>query len=289
MFRRGPSVTIRLGLLLVASVALMTLDHRYQRLEATRASLQTLLLPVTYTAELPGRVFNWFGQSLRTNQRLQSENHDLRRENLLLNLQVQQYNALSAENLRLSNLLGSAFRLENAQRVLIARIMGIELDHFSHSIQLNKGSNLGVYPGQPLLNAKGIVGQVVHVSPFASEALLITDPSHAIPVKNNRNGVTALAIGTGQSNQLNLPFLPNTVDLEPGDLLVTSGLGGVFPSGFPVGRVDGVTRNPGHPFARVTAAPTSELERIHEVLLLWPEKAPAEDPPEPPETTGDND
>jgi len=271
IFRRGPSVSLRLGLLVLASVTLMTLDHRYERLEPARASLQLLFYPVPYVAELPARLFGWVNINLRSQQQLRQELRELREENLLLNMQVQQYNALSVENLRLSALLGSLFQLEQEQRVLIARIIQIELDRFNHTIMLNRGSSDEVYRGQPLLSAKGVIGQVIHASRYRSEALLITDPSHAIPVKSNRNGVIALAVGTGKSDELSLSFLPNTVDLEAGDLLITSGLGGLFPEGYPVARVRQVTRNPGAPFAEVIATPTGELGRVHEVLLLWPE------------------
>ncbi len=124
--------------------------------------------------------------------------------------------------------------------------------------------------GQPLIDAHGVMGQVIHVSPFSSSALLITDPSHALPVQLNRNGLRSVAVGTGASNTLELTHLPNNADVVVGDIVVTSGLGGRFPSGYPVGTVISVETDTGQPFAKVAVEPAAQLERNREVLLVWP-------------------
>jgi rod shape-determining protein MreC len=139
-----------------------------------------------------------------------------------------------------------------------------------------------------MLDADGIVGQITRVGPISSEAILISDPGHAIPVEVNRNGLRTIALGTGDSSRVTLPFLPNNADIEPGDLLVTSGLGGAFPAGYPVAEVVKVERRPGEPFMAVEAEPTGALIREREVLLVWGNTAPGEDTP-PDDATGPGD
>jgi len=146
------------------------------------------------------------------------------------------------------------------------------MDPFSRRIVLNKGSREGVHEGQSLIDSRGVMGQVVHVGPFTSNALLITDPSHALPVQVNRNGLRAVAIGTGPLNRLRLSHVTNDADIAEGDTLVTSGLGGRFPRGYPVGRVVSIERDKGRPFASIVVEPSAELERNREVLLVWSER-----------------
>jgi rod shape-determining protein MreC len=145
----------------------------------------------------------------------------------------------------------------------------VDFDPFSQDIVINKGSQQGVVVGQPIVDAEGVMGQVVHVAPYTSTAMLITDPSHAIPVADNRNGLRAIAMGTGSADRLDIPHLPLNADIKEGDLLVTSGLGGRFPPGYPVAIVEKVERNPGQAFSDVTARPTAHLEQSREVLLVW--------------------
>jgi rod shape-determining protein MreC len=145
----------------------------------------------------------------------------------------------------------------------------VDLDPYRHRIALNRGEHAGVYPGQALLDADGIVGQVIRVNPLSAEAILISDPSHATPVQLNRNGLRTVALGVGDIARIDLPFLPNSADILVGDLLVSSGLGDAFPAGYPVARVTRVERRPGESFARVEAEPTAALNRTREVLLVW--------------------
>ena len=155
------------------------------------------------------------------------------------------------------------------KRVLIAEILAVDLDPYRQRFNLNRGLADGVFVGQPLLDANGIVGQVVEVGPLTAEAVLITDADHAVPVSVNRNGLRTIAVGTGDSNRLRLPYLTNSADIQVGDLLVSSGLGGVFPSGYPVGKVIEVRIRPGQSFSEVMAEPISALDRDQEVLLVW--------------------
>ena len=148
--------------------------------------------------------------------------------------------------------------------------MAVDLDPFSRRIVINKGTRDGVLVGQSLIDSNGIMGQVMTAGPVSSNALLITDPSHSIPVQVNRNGLRSVAVGTGSLNLLELSHIPNNADVRVGDLLVTSGLGGRFPSGYPVGRVVSVERDSGQPFTRVRVKPSARLERNREVLLVWP-------------------
>ncbi|MEJ1354443.1 MAG: rod shape-determining protein MreC [Candidatus Sedimenticola sp. (ex Thyasira tokunagai)] len=267
MFTQGPSVTFRVIFAVVFSLALMIMDHRQNHLEAVRSTLATLLSPLLYVVNLPRTVGEWANETLTTRESLQRSNETLRRENLLLKAEQQKMAALESENTRLRNLLDSSFRI--GERVLIAELMAIELDPYRQQVMINKGTNSGVFQGQPVLDAGGVMGQVVHVHRSSSSVLMITDISHALPVQINRNGLRTIAMGTGRINSLDLPNLPNNADIHEGDLLVTSGLGGRFPAGYPVARITTVVHKPGEPFADVEAQPVAHLDRTREALLVW--------------------
>lgn len=248
----------------------MTLDHRQHHLQTLRSALAVVLYPLQHLANLPQSGGQWFAEGLATRQELQEENASLRTQLLLQQAQLQRFEGLLAENMRLRELLDSSRRV--SERLLIAEIMSADLKPFSHQIMLNKGTRKGVYVGQPILDADGVMGQIVSVTLFTSYAMLISDPSHAIPITVNRNGLRGIAIGDGSSTRLDIPNLPNNVDIEVGDLLVTSGLDGRFPTGYPVATVTEVKKDPAHPFATVTAHPTAKLDRSREALLVWPNK-----------------
>ncbi|MEJ1382306.1 MAG: rod shape-determining protein MreC [Candidatus Sedimenticola sp. (ex Thyasira tokunagai)] len=267
IFTQGPSVTFRVIFAVVFSLALMIMDHRQNHLEAVRSTLATLLSPLLYVVNLPRTVGEWANETLTTRESLQRSNETLRRENLLLKAEQQKMAALESENTRLRNLLDSSFRI--GERVLIAELMAIELDPYRQQVMINKGTNSGVFQGQPVLDAGGVMGQVVHVHRSSSSVLMITDISHALPVQINRNGLRTIAMGTGRINSLDLPNLPNNADIHEGDLLVTSGLGGRFPAGYPVARITTVVHKPGEPFADVEAQPVAHLDRTREALLVW--------------------
>ncbi|MEJ2507892.1 MAG: rod shape-determining protein MreC [Gammaproteobacteria bacterium] len=267
LFIQGPSLGTRLLLFLLLSIVLMTVDHRYHHLESLRSALSVVVYPLRYVVNIPSEIGDWASQTFASRDTLQDDNRTLHTRNLLLKAQLQRMDALEAENTRLRELLRASKKV--GERVLVAELLAVDTDPFTRLIVLNKGSTDQVYPGQPLVDAEGVMGQVVHVGPFTSTAMLITDPSHATPVLVNRNGLRAIAVGTGASGTLDLPHLPNNADIKPGDLLVTSGLGGVFPPGYPVGRVTKVEIDPSLPFANIEAEPAAHLERSREVLLVW--------------------
>lgn len=246
----------------------MTLDHRQHHLEGIRSGLSVIVYPLQYLVDLPFAVSGWASETLSSRTTLLNENRELREKQLALQLKLQMFEALESENQRLRSLLQSSSR--KWERVLIAELLQVDFDPFRHMVLLNKGSSDDVFEGHPLLDAHGVLGQVVHVSPFSSSAILITDPSHAVPVQVNRNGLRSLAVGTGEEGMLDIPHLPNNADIEVGDLLVTSGLGLRFPPGYPVATVSHIERDPTEPFATVRATPMAHLKRTREVLLVWP-------------------
>jgi rod shape-determining protein MreC len=262
------------------SVLLMTLDHRHHHLETVRAGLSVVVYPLQFAVHLPFKVGDWLSETVAFRRNLITENDRLRRENLLIQAKLGKYEDLNAENRRLRKLLGSSVKA--GERVLIAEVISVDMDPFARKILLNKGGRDQVFIGQPLIDAHGVMGQVVHVTLLAATALLITDPSHALPVQINRNGLRAVALGTGASNTLELAHLPNNADVKLGDLVVTSGLGGRFPSGYPVGYVVGLETDTGRPFAHVVVEPAAQLERNREVLLVWSSDQVAQEAP--PET-----
>ena len=267
LFRGGPALALRTAALVVLSLALMVLDHRMHHLETARAALSVVVYPIRYLADVPDALTHWAQTSLADRQVLLRENRALHEKQLRLQAELQKFQALERENARLRALLRSSAK--TGERVLIAELLAVDLDPYKHQLSINKGSAEGVYRGQPLLDAHGVMGQIIHVGPFSSLALLITDASHAIPVQFDRTGIRAIAFGAGARNRLELPHLPNNVDVVVGDLLVTSGLGERFPHGYPVGVVTGVETDPSGSFARIHAAPAAHLDRAREVLLVW--------------------
>jgi len=262
---------VRIVAFILASLIMMTVDHRQGHLEKVRSALSVFVYPLQYVANLPVTVTNWASEALTTRARLMEENALLHDERLVLSSKIQKFEILEAENERLREMLQSSERLD--ERVLIAELLAVDLQPFRHQIVINKGKREGVYDGQPIVDANGVMGQIVHVGPFSSTVLLLTDPTHAIPVQVNRNGLRSVAVGTGQSHILHLEHLSNNVDIKEGDLVVSSGLGSRFPPGYPVGVVQDISRVPGDPFAKVTIIPSAHLEKSREVLLVWPGKS----------------
>ena len=265
------------------SLSLMVLDHRYNTLESLRSTLSVVLYPIQYLAGLPSILSQSASQAMTSRSELETQLKQLSDDNLELRARLQKFESLEAENMRLRALLDSSFKV--GDRVLIAELMAVEQDPFRQVVLINKGKNSGLYAGQPVLDANAVVGQVTHVNPLTASVLLITDATHALPVQVNRNGLRTIALGTGLINQLELPHLPNNADIKVGDLLVTSGLGGRFPPGYPVAQVVEVKREPGRPFASVIAETAAHLDRIREVLLVWTlNSTPVATAPETPET-----
>lgn len=246
----------------------MVIDHHHGHLRIVRSALSGIVYPLQYVVNIPVDAFAWASSSLVTHKKLLDENRRLKQEHLLLGSKFQRYEILEAENRRLRELLESSFRLND--RVLVAELVAVELQAFRHQVVINKGKREGAYDGQPIVDASGIMGQIIHSGPFSSTVLLITDPDHALPVQVNRNGLRTVAVGSGRTDRLLLKHLPNNSDVRVGDLIISSGLGRRFPPGYPVGRIETVTFDPGESFARVVVKPSAQLSQSREVLMVWP-------------------
>tara|TARA_B100001939_G_scaffold311887_1_gene294713 strand:+ start:225 stop:1148 length:924 start_codon:yes stop_codon:yes gene_type:complete len=257
---------IRIVAIAIISIILMMVDHASTSLTPVRSTLAVATQPIQMIAEMPGEIAHYMGRYFDRGQ-LITENEALEQKVLLLQARLQRLASLQAENERIRALLASASSLD--QNVLIARILSVSPDPYRHYIKLNKGSTDGVFVGQALVDANGIMGQVTDVTPLDSRAILITDANHGIPVEINRTGLQTIAQGSGKSNELRLPFLANNADIRADDLLVTSGLGGRYPAGYPVGTVTSVVHQPGDEFLDVVANPSAHLNRGREVLLVW--------------------
>lgn len=269
LFQQNVSPTLRLLVITIVCVVLMTVDHRNNTLEGFRSAVGSYLVyPLQYLASLPSRLFENTGENIMSRKQLIAQNTLLQYENLELKAQLQKLESLQQENERLRTLMGAAAGV--GEEVLIAEVVKVDQDYYKQQILINKGSDHNVYIGQPVIDARGIMGQVVEVNRFASTVLLISDPSHALPVQSNRGGIRTIVQGKGNLNELDLLYIPNNTALRPGDLLITSGLGGVFPPNYPVGIVSEVLIQPSKPFAQVSATPTALLDKSREVLLVWP-------------------
>jgi rod shape-determining protein MreC len=264
---RGPPLGATFLTLAVASVALMVADKRYNQLEQVREWLSSAAYPVQVAVDLPFRAWDWVTGSFADRSRLRQENLELTARLRLANLQLQRFAALEDENRRLRDMRENSAGV--ADRVLVASILNVDLDPFRHRVLVDKGAREGVFKGQAVLDAEGIFGQVAQVHAETAEVILITDAEHAIPVQSNRSGLRTIAVGTGDSGRLSLPFVTGESDLKAGDLLISTGIGGVFPRGYPVAEVTRVDRTPAATFALVDARPTARLDRNREVLLVW--------------------
>lgn len=264
---RGPPLGATFLTLALASVALMVADKRYDQLAQVREWLSSAAYPVQVAVDLPFRAWDWLTGSFADRSRLRQENLELTARLRLANLQLQRFAALEDENRRLRDMRENSAGV--ADRVLVASIMNVDLDPFRHRVLVDKGATEGVFKGQAVLDAEGIFGQVAQVHAQTAEVILITDAEHAIPVQSNRSGLRTIAVGTGDSGRLSLPFVTGESDLKAGDLLISTGIGGVFPSGYPVAEVARVDRTASATFALVDARPTARLDRNREVLLVW--------------------
>ncbi|MEQ8234024.1 MAG: rod shape-determining protein MreC [Gammaproteobacteria bacterium] len=268
LFINTPSITARFVTCAILSFLLISIDHANDHLAAVRSALSVVVYPVQVLVNAPVEAAANVADSMKSRRALLEENAQLRERNLLLSTRSQRYMALERENERLRELLDSSVVFD--QQVIVADVLAIETTPAARQIVIDKGSNQGVFLGQPLLDAAGVVGQVSAVGPFSSTGLLVTDPRHALPVLINRNGLRAIAVGGDQSNQLSLSFVSTNADVKPGDLVVTSGLGRRFPAGYPVGRVTEVSLVPGDPFATVIVEPSAQVGHTREVLLVGP-------------------
>ena len=262
-------------MLVVLSAVLRVVDARFTVLMPLRTQMGLLVEPVFWVGRLPVTLWNVATQELSSRNEMAAENEKLKAEMLLLQRRVQKLAALTEQNVRLRELLNSSALVE--EKVIATELIGIDPNPFTHRILIDKGEKDGVFLGQPVLDARGLMGQVVEVMPYAARVLLLTDTSHSIPVQVNRNGLRAIATGTGNPERLELRHVADTADIKVGDLLVSSGMGQRFPAGYPVAMVSEVIHDSGQPFAIVRAVPTAALNRSRHMLLVDTDQRSAEE------------
>ncbi|MDX1633874.1 MAG: rod shape-determining protein MreC [Marinobacter sp.] len=267
MFVQGPIPAFRLILVILLSAALIVADARFQKLENVRSVLGTGLAPVVWLGNAPDQLGDWIASLFTSRDDLQEINEELEARLLILERRALKYAALAQENNELRRRLNAAAAVDD--RVILAEIVGVSPDPFSHEVIINKGSRHGVTVGQAILDADGLMGQVRHTSSFTSRVLLVSDSSHAVPVEVNRNGLRAVLLGNGKTDRLELVHVPDTADIREGDMLISSGLGGRFPRGYPVAEVVSITKEPGEPFMQIEARPLARLNRSHMVLVVF--------------------
>ena len=258
---------VRLLVLVVLSVALMVVDARFTLLKPVRSQMSLVLMQSYWITDFPQRLWQGVASQFGSRTELVVDNEKLKTENLLLQGRMQKLAALTEQNVRLRELLNSSALVN--EKVEVAELIGMDPNPFTHRIIINKGERDGVVLGQPVLDARGLMGQVVELMPYTSRVLLLTDTTHSIPVQVNRNGLRAIASGTGNPERLELRHVADTADIKVGDLLVSSGLGQRFPAGYPVATVKEVIHDSGQPFAIVRAVPTAALNRSRYLLLVF--------------------
>lgn len=270
LFAKHQTLGLRLVFVLVLSAIVMVVDSRQNTLDSLRQMLSVLVYPVQSIIQIPFSLVRWGEERLTSRRDLEVELERLRTQRLLMDGQLEKLAALEAENSRLRELLRSSYRTN--ERLSIAEILRLDTGYHRQQIVINRGASEGLMVGQPIIDASGIMGQINTVELNTATALLITDINHAIAVEVNRNGLRTVVAGTGKLNQLDLPFLTNNSDIKQGDLLVSSGMDGRFPKGYPVAVVTLVERSSAESFARIHAEPVAKLDRAREVLLVWPAK-----------------
>lgn len=252
---------------MLVSAVLVTLDITTRLLEPVRSTVGTLVSPLQLIAESPYLLADQVDEVASTHETLRERNAELERRILELTQISQQYLSMKMENERLRALLGSRARLP--AEVMVAELIAVVPTVNTHQVIIDKGTDAGVQLGQAVLDANGLFGQVVEVDQFTSRVLLIVDPSHAMPVQVNRSGARSVAAGTGELDRLVLENVPVTADIQVNDLMESSGLGGRFPRGYPVGIVTSVEIDDTSPYARVDVRPLAALDRSRHVLVVF--------------------
>jgi rod shape-determining protein MreC len=277
IYGRGPSPGLRFTVYALLSLTLMNLDQRARWSERIRYGLEAAAYPVQIAVNSPLVAWHWLTDSFATRSMLRGENQRLHEQVLALQLGQLRLRALEQENEQLRELHAKMPPL--VKKWQVAEVIGVDAGTLRQRLIINRGANQGVQVNQPVVDGSGIVGQVAHVGPWSAEVILITDPEHAIPVQVERNGLRTIAVGSGNAEELLLPYLAVNSDVRRDDVLLSSGLGGVFPAGYPVGRISGVHREANQLLAQVRAAPQARLDRAREVMLVEFEPANPAAPP----------
>jgi rod shape-determining protein MreC len=263
----GSSPGFRFTLYAFVSIVVMVLDQRGGWLTEARFLLQAAAYPLQLAVSSPSAAWAWIKESMQTREALRAENERLRARESALALRALNYEGLARENAQLRGLAHALPPI--VDRWLIGEIVNVELTTLRQRLLINRGTTNGVFAGQAVLDNSGLLGQTMHIGPWSAEVILVTDPEHAVPVQIERTGLRTIAVGAGSEGALALPYLPANADVKAGDLLITSGLGGVFPAGYPVARVAEVHRDAIQPLAQVRAVPLARIDRDREVALVW--------------------
>ncbi len=251
----------------VLSLVLMYFDQRDGWSERISYVLQAVAYPIQVTVGSPGRLVSATREFFRSRDSLRAQNAELEKQVQDLSLRTERYEALEQENAQLRGLTSALPPL--VSKSVLADVVDADLGRLRQRLVIDQGQSKGLFRSQSVVDATGLVGQLVRVGPWSAEVMLITDPEAAVPVEIMRSGERTIAVGTGDSQELELPYLPATADVKAGDEIVTSGLGGVFPAGIPVGKVTETSRSPDDLLAHVRAAPSARLDRTRHVLALW--------------------
>ena len=281
-FKHGPNPLSRLMIFVLLSLLLMAEDIRFKNFPEIRQAIAVLVYPLQFLAHTPVVVYNQVDE-LFSNLHLVEENAYLRNRYLTDQAQLLRLHALEAENSHLRNLLGATKRTET--NAVMAEILHVPHDPFNHKTTINRGSRHGIQAGQIVTDELGVIGQITIVYPWAAEVTLITDKDHAVPIQIARNGLRSVISGTGKNDELKLQYLSVNTDVQPNDLLTTSGIGGVYPPGLPVANVSNIERNPSSAFATIMCKPVAGVNRNRHVLILSPIPSIPENPAEISELT----
>ncbi|GAM54484.1 rod shape-determining protein mreC [Vibrio ishigakensis] len=252
----------------------MLADSRFDAFSNVRYVLSSAVSPIQYAADLPRAMFAGFYERMSSKQEVLTTNKALREELLRMKSDLTLLAQYREENKRFRKLLGSSFVRD--EKKVVTEVMAVDSSSYHQQVVIDKGRVDGVYQGQPVLNESGIVGQVAEVSAHNSRVLLLPDSNSAIPVQVIRNDIRVIAAGTGNLSEMQLQHIPSNFDIEEGDVLVSSGLGGIYPEGYPVGTVTDVVIDNHRPFSTIVATPAVDFGRLRYLLLVWPEQKPQE-------------
>jgi rod shape-determining protein MreC len=269
-------IHIRFAAAALLCLVIMAVDVRSKALNDFRYYLETALYPILAFADSPHKVTKYVSNHLKSNNELMAENERLSAENYIQRADILRLKSLETENEAMRRLLNSP--VHRTTKRLFAEVVDVATDVYQRRVVINRGTGSGVYVGMPVISDSGLVGQVISVNYAFSRVLLLSDPNSSVPVVNDRNQIRAIASGDGSSDELLINNVPRSSDFKPGDLLVTSGLGGVFPEGYPVATVTSVGFSESQPFALIKAKPIVDASRTRYVLLLWYQRSDYEEP-----------
>lgn len=281
-FRAGPSPQVRLFFFALLSILLMVMDSRFGSFSGIRQTVGMIIYPLQRLAYIPATLFDQVEQ-LINDFRLTEEIAYLRQQYFFNQQKLFRLQMLEEENAQLRKLLGSAQQTE--VKAIMAEILYTPRDPFNRKVTLNKGSSSEIAAGQVVVDDLGVIGQITQVHPFLSEVTLITDKDHSVPVQVARNGLRSVISGAGKNNELELRYLSVNADIQKGDLLITSGIGGVYPPGLPVAQVENIEHDRSRDFAIITCTPIAGVNRNRQVLILSLSSPIPEQPEEEPKST----